>query len=150
MAKEVNLVPEKLTAEELEVLTNIIKQLNSVQSQIGGLELQKHELLHTFAQVKTKLDEQQKELQDKYGDKVIDINTGELRKLLRKISIGKDYKNDAMHYSVGQEVYGGHTIVNIIEEEEKYSIYIQKGSDVIPWKDFNKNMAIAIEYNIDY
>jgi len=70
--------------------------------------------------------------------------------LLRKISIGKDYKNDAMHYSVGQEVYGGHTIVNIIEEEEKYSFYIKKGSDVIPWKDFNKNMAIAIEYNIDY
>jgi len=70
--------------------------------------------------------------------------------LLRKISIGKDYKNDAMHYSVGQEVYGGHTIVNIIEEEEKYSIYIQKDKDVIPWKDFNKNMAIAIEYNIDY
>tara|TARA_R100000951_G_scaffold106386_1_gene100954 strand:- start:184 stop:402 length:219 start_codon:yes stop_codon:yes gene_type:complete len=70
--------------------------------------------------------------------------------LLRKISIGKDYKNDAMHYSVGQEVYGGHTIVNIIEEEEKYSVYIKKGSDVIPWKDFNKNMAIAIEYNIDY
>jgi hypothetical protein len=55
-----------------------------------------------------------------------------------------------MHYSVGQEVYGGHTIVNIIEEEEKYSIYIQKGKDVIPWKDFNKNMAIAIEYNIYY
>ena len=70
--------------------------------------------------------------------------------IIRKISVGKDYKNDAMHYSVGQEVYGGHTIVNIIEEEEKYSVYIKKGSDVIPWKDFNKNMAIAIEYNIDY
>lgn len=84
MAKEVNLVPEKLTAEELEVLTNIIKQLNSVQSQIGGLELQKHELLHTFAQVKTKLDEQQKELQEKYGDKVIDINTGELREPVKE------------------------------------------------------------------
>ena len=64
--------------------------------------------------------------------------------------MGRDYKNDAMHYSVGQEVYGGHTIVNIIEEENKYSIYIQKGTDFIPWKDFNKNMAIAIEYNIDY
>ena len=73
-----------------------------------------------------------------------------MSKLIRKISIGKNYKNDAMHYAVGQEVYGGHTIVNIIEEEEKYSVYIQKGNDVIPWKDFNKNMAIAIEYNIDY
>ena len=26
-------------------------------------------------------------------------------KLIRKISIGQDYKNEAMHYSVGQEVY---------------------------------------------
>lgn len=43
--------------------------------------------------------------------------------LVRKISIGRDYKNDAMHYAVGQEVYGGHTIANIIEEENKYSIY---------------------------
>jgi len=70
--------------------------------------------------------------------------------IIRKISVGKDYKNDAMHYSVGQEVYGGHTIVNIIEEEDKYSIYIQKGDEVMPWKDFNKNMAISVEYDLKY
>ena len=71
-------------------------------------------------------------------------------KLIRKISIGKDYKNDAMHYAVGQEVYGGHTIFEIIEEDEKYSIYIKKGREVIPLKDFNKNMAISVEYNLEY
>ena len=70
--------------------------------------------------------------------------------LIRKISIGKDYKVDAMHYSVGQEVYGGHTIKHIVEEEDKYSIFIEKKGDLIPWKDFNKNMAIAVEYDIDY
>jgi len=70
--------------------------------------------------------------------------------LIRKISIGKDYKTDAMHYSVGQEVYGGHVICNIIEEEEKYSIYIEKNKEVILWKDFNKNMGISVEYNLDY
>ena len=36
--------------------------------------------------------------------------------LIRKITIGKDYKNDAMHYAVGQEVYGGHTICDILEK----------------------------------
>ena len=71
-------------------------------------------------------------------------------KLIRKISIGKDYKNEAMHYSVGQEVYGGHTISDIIEEDDKYRIYIKKGDEVLPWKDFNKNMAIAVEFNLEY
>ena len=73
-----------------------------------------------------------------------------MSKLIRKITIGKDYKIDSMHYSVGQEVYGGHTISNIIEEKDKYSIYIKKGDDVLPWKDFNKNMAVSVEYNLEY
>ena len=70
--------------------------------------------------------------------------------IIRKISVGKDYKNDAMHYSVGQEVYGGHTIVNIIEEEDKYYIYIKKADNVMPWKDFNKNMAVSVEYDLNW
>ena len=70
--------------------------------------------------------------------------------LIRKITIGKDYKNDAMHYAVGQEVYGGPTICDILEEKDKYSIYIRKEKNVIPWKDFNKNMAISVEYNLEY
>ena len=71
-------------------------------------------------------------------------------KLIRKITIGKDYKIDAMHYSVGQEVYGGHIIDCIVENDDKYSVFIKKGDEVLPWKDFNKNMAIAVEYNLEY
>ena len=70
--------------------------------------------------------------------------------LIRKISIGRDYKNDAMHYSLDQEVFGGHKIVEILEEDESYNIYIEKNKEVLPWKTFNKNMAIAIEYNFQY
>ena len=70
--------------------------------------------------------------------------------LVRKISIGRDYKNDAMHYAVGQEVYGKHIICDIVENDDKFSIFIKKGNEVLPWKDFNKNMAIAVEYNLEY
>ena len=49
-----------------------------------------------------------------------------MSKLIRKISIGRDYKNDAMHYSVGQEVYGGHTICDIVESRDQYSVFIEK------------------------
>ena len=72
--------------------------------------------------------------------------------VIRKISIGSDYKNDAMHYSVSQEVYGGHTISHILLEDEdsSYNIYIKKNDEVLPWKKFNSNMAISIEYDIKY
>jgi hypothetical protein len=72
--------------------------------------------------------------------------------IIRKISIGSDYKNDAMHYSVGQEVYGGHTICDIINSEKdgEYLIYIKKNQEVLPWKKFNSNMAIAVEFDLKY
>ena len=72
--------------------------------------------------------------------------------VVRKISIGADYKNDAMHYSVGQEVYGGHTISHILLEDQdsSYNIYIKKNDEVLPWKKFNSNMAISVEYNLEY
>ncbi len=71
-------------------------------------------------------------------------------KLIRKISIGSEYKDNAMHYSVGQEVYGGHKIVDIIEKDGGYEIYIQKNDEVKPWKKFNENMAVSVEYNLEY
>ena len=72
--------------------------------------------------------------------------------VVRKISIGSDYKNDAMHYSVGQQVYGGHEISNILlnEKDSSYNIYIKKGDEVLPWKKFNSNMAISVEYDLQY
>ena len=73
-----------------------------------------------------------------------------MESVIRKISIGRDYKDDAMHYAVGQEVYGGHTISDIVEDNDKYSIFIKKGNEVLPWKQFNKNMAISVEFNLKY
>ena len=70
--------------------------------------------------------------------------------LIRKISIGPDYKN-AMHYSIGQEVYGGHTIVDIKRNDEGTTIImIEKDKEVKVWKTFNKNVAISTEDNLDY
>ena len=72
--------------------------------------------------------------------------------VIRKISIGSDYKNDAMQYSVGQQVYGGHEIAYILfnEKDSSYNIHIKKNNEVLPWKKFNKNMAVSIEYDLEY
>jgi hypothetical protein len=57
-----------------------------------------------------------------------------------------------MHYSVSQEVYGGHIISDILyeEQDESYNIFIAKDNEVLPWKKFNKNMSIAVEYDLKY
>ena len=56
-----------------------------------------------------------------------------------------------MHYSVGQEVYGNHIISDIIKDEENaYNIFIKKNNEVLPWKKFNSNMAISVEYDLEY
>lgn len=72
--------------------------------------------------------------------------------VIRKISIGIDYKNEAMHYSVGQQVYGGHEIAYILmnNEDDSYNVYIRKDNEVMPWKKFNHNMAISVEYDLEY
>lgn len=72
-----------------------------------------------------------------------------MARLVRKITIGKDYK-DAMHYSVGQKVYGGHLITNIVATDDGYCVWIKKGDDIYPWKHFNNNMGISVEFNLDY
>ena len=71
-----------------------------------------------------------------------------MAKLIRKLSIGADYKNEAMHYSVGQQVYGGHCISNILfdEKDKSYNIYIEKeselylGKNLIPIWQFQLNI----------
>ncbi len=37
----------KLTKEELKSLKESVEKINSIQIQIGGVEIQKHELLHS-------------------------------------------------------------------------------------------------------
>tara|TARA_R100001244_G_scaffold103192_1_gene76798 strand:+ start:99 stop:326 length:228 start_codon:yes stop_codon:yes gene_type:complete len=75
-----------------------------------------------------------------------------MNNVIRKISIGADYKNEAMHYAVGQQVYGGHEISHILYEEKdtSYNIYIKKKGEILPWKKFNSNMAISIEFDLEY
>tara|TARA_R100000278_G_C5328240_1_gene113708 strand:- start:82 stop:306 length:225 start_codon:yes stop_codon:yes gene_type:complete len=73
--------------------------------------------------------------------------------LIRKISVGADYKGSCMHYLVGQKVLNGTYTIHLIEysaKSDSYIIYIEKNREVVQWKEFNKNMPISIEFNIDF
>jgi len=73
---------------------------------------------------------------------------------IRKISIGLDYKNGAMHYIVGQRVLSDTCEIHIIRHDHgtnSVKIYVinDKG-EIILWKEFNSNVPISIEYNINF
>jgi|TARA_B110000977_G_scaffold193743_1_gene269176 hypothetical protein len=70
---------KKLTSEELKNLQDAVNSLNQIQLQVGGLELQKHELQHAAAEAKVALEKVQKELEDEYGQVSVDIQTGDIK-----------------------------------------------------------------------
>jgi hypothetical protein len=72
---------------------------------------------------------------------------------IRKISIGPDYKN-AMSYLQGQEVLGGSHKIHLIffdSSKDSIKIWIENDSnETLLWKEFNSNMPVSIEYNINF
>jgi predicted nuclease with TOPRIM domain len=66
----------KISQEQLEELQGLVGKLNNAASQIGNLELQKHQLNHAAAEVQQDLNKLQAKLEEKYGKIKIDIQTG--------------------------------------------------------------------------
>jgi len=72
---------------------------------------------------------------------------------IRKISIGPNYKSDAMHYIVGQDVLGGKYYIHLIqyvERSDSIKIWITREGEILLWKEFNYNMPVSIDYNINF
>ena len=72
---------------------------------------------------------------------------------IRKISIGPNYKSAAMHYIVGQEILGGKYVIHLIQHVEQTNsikIWIQHNDEILLWKEFNSNMPVSVEYNINF
>jgi predicted nuclease with TOPRIM domain len=63
----------KITQEQLEELQDLVGKLNNAATQIGNLELQKHQLQHAAAEVQTDLNKLQAKLEEKYGKVQINI-----------------------------------------------------------------------------
>lgn len=71
--------------------------------------------------------------------------------LIRKISIGADYKGSAMHYILGQDVLNGTHNIHLIDynpDTKSFLIYVESNNEVYLWKEFNQNIPVSVEYNI--
>lgn len=72
---------------------------------------------------------------------------------IRKISIGADYKSSSMHYIHGQDVLNGQYFIHLIQYDktsDSHKIWIERDGEVLLWKQFNKNMPVSIEFNINF
>lgn len=58
-----------------------------------------------------------------------------------------------MHYIQGQDVLNGDYKIHLIQyvkDSDSYCIWIQRKDELLLWKQFNKNMPVSIEYNINF
>mgnify|MGYP001484844875 FL=1 len=72
---------------------------------------------------------------------------------IRKISVGPDYKSGAMHYIVGQEILNGKYFIHLIQQDsgtQAIKIWIQRKDEILLWKEFNSDVPVSIEYNINF
>ena len=66
----------KITQEQLEELQGYVGKLNNVATQIGNLEMQKHQLNHAATEIQADLNKFQVKLEEKYGKVSINIQDG--------------------------------------------------------------------------
>ena len=94
MNKEVdNAIMEKISEEHLKELQGHVGKINQAQLQLGGLESQKHSLLHAVVGMQTELTELQTKLEEEYGKVSINIQDGSIAPLPENVEDEADTKN---------------------------------------------------------
>lgn len=66
----------KITQEELQEVNQYATAMNQLQMQIGGIELQKAELMTEMAKVRIAMQEVQNALMATYGDVTVNLTDG--------------------------------------------------------------------------
>lgn len=80
----------KITQEQLEELQGYVGKLNNAATQIGNLELQKHQINHAAAEVQSDLNKFQAKLEEKYGKVQINIQDGTYKPIEEEEVVGPE------------------------------------------------------------
>ena len=84
---------EKISEDHLKELQGHVNKINQAQLQLGGLESQKHSLLHAVVNMQTELTEFQNKLEEEYGKVSINIQDGSIAPLPEENSNEADKKD---------------------------------------------------------
>ena len=74
---------QKVTKEQLQKIQDQQKKLRNVLTDIGVIEVRKHEALHAQAVISQELEENKKELEKEYGAINVDMTTGEYTEIVK-------------------------------------------------------------------
>tara|TARA_R100001510_G_C7595792_1_gene163960 strand:+ start:380 stop:613 length:234 start_codon:yes stop_codon:yes gene_type:complete len=66
----------KIKKEQLEILKESEKKFAAIKHDLGSLQIQKHNLLHIFAQLQEESNKYKKELEEEYGKININLEDG--------------------------------------------------------------------------
>jgi len=75
---------KKIKKEELEIIIKTNTELQQVLIQIGGIEAQKHSLLHRIADLNALIEEEKVKLEKEYGNVSINLETGEYTEIKKE------------------------------------------------------------------
>ena len=72
---------EKITDQELKELQDQVNKINSAQLRLGGIESQKHTLVHGINAMQKEVQDMQVKLEEKYGKVSINITDGTIQQI---------------------------------------------------------------------
>jgi len=73
---KLNQMSNKITQEELEKVSTLKNKQEQTIFQIGVLESQKHSALHSLAEINQEVENNKKDLEEKYGQVSINLQDG--------------------------------------------------------------------------
>ncbi len=71
-----DLRPIKVSKEQLDGIQGLLKQMNSMQLEIGRMETRKHMINHEYTKIQDSMREEQIALKQEYGDVNVNIEDG--------------------------------------------------------------------------
>ena len=71
----------KITDEELKLIQEKVNQINNLQMQVGGLEVQKATALSLLRQSQAELGKTQEMLEEKYGKVSVNLTDGTIKEI---------------------------------------------------------------------
>ena len=78
-----------ITEEQLKSLQEKVGMINQAQTQLGGLEVQKHQLLHQVGAIQGELQTLQGELEQEYGKISINIQDGSYEPIVEEAPVSE-------------------------------------------------------------